>query len=106
MHNHWHTLFGNLSGDLIFSLIEDDLVVHNIFPCLEIKKCIFDIPSYLYEQAGGSYESKNPLKRKIAWYNLFQGKTLEQGIHDFNHLWLDPLYFVGVDKKRLVLCER
>lgn len=95
-HDAWHILYEALPAPVIISLFEADQEIYgNWTPKSEIQRKINE---------GWANSSEKKIKRRKAWYYLFEGKSLEEIVDEINSIWLDPDYqiMIGIERTKKV----
>jgi hypothetical protein len=93
LHNHWHTLFGNMNIHQIVKKINE----------------YFSPPKYFVTakfingdrvKGEGEHASCRVTKCQCAWIGLFKDMTFKQAVACMNNIWVDPSYHIYVKKKQ------
>lgn len=95
-HDAWHILYEALPAHEIISRFEADQEIYgNWIPKSEIQRKI--------NEAWANGNEKK-IKRRKAWYYLFEGKSLEEIVDEINSIWLDPDYqiMIGIERTKKV----
>lgn len=94
MHDSWHILYGTLPAhEIIVRFDADQEIYGNWIPKSDIQRTINE---------GWANSSKEKIKRRKAWYYLFEGKSLEEIVDEINRIWLDPDYTIqiGIERRK------
>lgn len=92
-HNAWHTLYESLPATKIIESFTTDCVVYgnwNRHPTLVIE---------LLQKYANS--TKALIKRRQAWFLLFEDLSLEEITFNINTVWLDPDYQIQIETERV-----
>jgi hypothetical protein len=95
-HDAWHILYEALPAPAIISLFEADQEIYgNWIPKSDIQRKINE---------AWANSSERKIKRRKAWYYLFEGKSLEEIVEEINSIWLDPDYqiMIGIERTKKV----
>ena len=92
-HDAWHILYEALPALSIILLFEADQEIYGDW----IPKS--DIQRRINESWANS--SKEKIKRRKAWYYLFEEKSLEDVVHEINTVWIDPDYKIEIGFERI-----
>ena len=92
-HDAWHILYGVLPAPAIILLFDADQEIYgNWIPKSDIQRKINE---------AWANSNKEKIKRRVAWYYLFEGMSLEDVVHEINTLWLDPDYEIKIGLERV-----
>ncbi len=92
-HDAWHILYGALPATEIISLFEADQEIYGDWiPKSNIQRRINE---------SWANSSKEKIKRRKAWYYLFEAKSLEEVVREINTVWIDPDYQIAIGIERI-----
>lgn len=92
-HDAWHILYGTLTAKEIIARFDADQEIYgNWIPKSEIQRKINE---------AWANSSERKIKRRKAWYYLFDGKSLEEIVDEINTVWLDPDYQIVIGIERI-----
>ena len=92
-HDAWHILYEALPAQEIIAKFEADQEIYgNWIPKSEIQRKINE---------GWVNSNKEKIKRRKAWYYLFEGKSLEEVVDEVNTTWIDPDYQIVIGTERI-----
>lgn len=91
-HRAWHILFDNLSAIEVIKLLRG---YYEIFGIDVVKS---DLQKTINE--GWANTSREKIKNRQAWYDLFEGMTLQEIVDEVNGTWIDPncLLRIGIER--------
>ncbi len=92
-HNAWHVLYGVLPAHEILIAFQGDCEVYgNWNPRSPLLTSILE---------GYANSSRAKIKRRAAWYFLFEGMSLEEIVTEMNTTWIDPDYEIKIGLERV-----
>jgi len=92
-HNAWHTLYAALPASSIIKMFTTDCKVYGNWNQHD------DLILELLQKYANS--TKALIKRRQAWFLLFDEKSLEVITHEINTIWLDPDYQIQIGLLRV-----
>ncbi len=93
-HNAWHALYEVLPAPAIILQFENDCEIYgNWNPRSNLVQRLIE---------GYANSTKALIKRRIAWYTLFEGKSLQEIVTEINSTWIDPDYEIQVGTERIL----
>ncbi len=92
-HSAWHALYGVLpASQIILSFQEDCEIYGNWNPRSPLLTKIIE---------GYANGSRAKIKRRQAWFFLFEDMALEEIVQEINAIWLDPDYQIQIGLERV-----
>ena len=92
-HDAWHILYEALPAQEIISLFDADQEIYgNWIPKSDIQRKVNE---------AWANSSERKIKRRKAWYYLFEGKSLEEIVDEINTVWLDSDYQIVIGIERI-----
>lgn len=93
-HNAWHALYEVLPVQLLISQFQNDCEIYGTWNPRS------DLIQRLVE--GYANSTKALIKRRIAWFTLFGGASLQNIITEINLTWIDPDYEIQIGTERIL----
>lgn len=92
-HTAWHTLYEVMPANQIILTFQDDCEIFGDWnPRSPLLTKIIE---------GYANSNRKRIRRREAWFFLFEGMSLEDIVQEINGVWLDPDYVIRVGTDRI-----